>query len=235
VRVSQTPAPQLPRAVVFDFDLTLADSSTAVVECSNRALAELGFQTAEPQRVRGTIGLTLPQAFRELTGADDPLLAAEFSKRFVAHADGVMVLHTHVYPAVPALLASLRSRGVRLAIVSTKFRYRIEAILSKSGIPGAVDVIVGGEDVKQHKPHAEGLLCALERLEVPASLAVYVGDHPLDAETAARAGTAFVAVRTGVSTTQTWSSWQPLDVIDDLGGLLDVLARERDCSTLENI
>ena len=70
--------------------------------------------TAEPQRVRGAIGLTLPQAFRELTGADDPLLAAEFSKRFVAHADRVMVLHTHVYPAVPALLASLRSRGVRL-------------------------------------------------------------------------------------------------------------------------
>src|SRR5689334_224772 len=112
--VPETSPRELPGAVVFDFDLTLADSSAAVVECSNRALEELGFQTADPQQVRGTIGLTLPRAFRELTGIQDPPLEAEFSRRFVAHADRVMVLQTHVYPAVPSVLASLRASGVRL-------------------------------------------------------------------------------------------------------------------------
>jgi phosphoglycolate phosphatase len=150
-------------------------------------------------------------------------LEADYLRHFVARADEVMVSRTLLYPGVRATLASLRSRRIRSAIVSTKFRYRIEAILGRSGLANAVDIIVGGEDVKQHKPDPEGLLYALQRLEVQASSAVYVGDHPVDAETAARAGTAFVAVRTGVSPPETWSGCNPVGVIAHVGELCELL------------
>jgi hypothetical protein len=35
-------------AILFDFDLTLADSSAGVTECANHALRALGFAAAEP-------------------------------------------------------------------------------------------------------------------------------------------------------------------------------------------
>lgn len=211
------------RGVVFDFDLTLADSTVAVVECSNHALSAMGFKAMDSESVRRTIGLTLPQAFRELSGSGDPTLAAEYSRRFVGRADEVMVASTRVYEGVPATLQTLRDRGLRLAVVSTKFRYRIEAILAQSALSNAFEVIVGGEDVTEHKPHPEGLLHALARLNVTASQAIYVGDHPFDAEAAVRAGTAFVAVRTGVQSAEAWSACAPLGVIDDVSGLPELL------------
>jgi beta-phosphoglucomutase-like phosphatase (HAD superfamily) len=74
--------------------------------------------------------------------------------------------------------------------------YRIAAILRRAGLERAVDLIVGAEDVTEHKPHPQGLLSALEQLGVVSARAVYVGDHPLDAEAAARAGLLFIAVLT---------------------------------------
>ncbi len=215
------------KAVVFDFDLTLADSTLAVVECSNHALVAMGFEPAEAQQVRGTIGLTLPQAFRTLTGRSDPNLESEYSRRFVSRADEVMVAWTQVYPQVPQALEALRGRGIRLAIVSTKFRYRIEQILAKAGLSEAVDVIVGGEDVQRHKPHPEGLLRAIAQLEVDRAQALYVGDHRVDAEAAQAAGTHFVAVRTGVSLPEAWDQWPQVCVVDNVGGLPEFVSAPR--------
>jgi len=169
-------------AILFDFDLTLADSSAAVTECANHALRALGLAAAEPGLVHQTIGLSLVQSFR-----------------------------------------ALRDRGLRTAIVSTKFRYRIEDILRRADSSGLVDVIVGGEDVAQHKPHPEGLLRALRLLDVHASRAVYVGDHSVDAQAAASAEIPFVGVLTGVTDAEAWAAFAPLRIIASVTELLGVL------------
>lgn len=213
-------------AVIFDFDLTLADSTGPVIECASYALARLGMGPASADDVRRTIGLTLPQSFHALTGSDDPGLAAEYVRHFVSRADVVMVSGTHVYPSVPPMLASLHGRGVRLAIVSSKLRRRIAAILQSAGLSSTIDVILGAEDVTLPKPHPQGLLRALERLQVEASRSLYVGDHPVDAEAAARAGIPFVAVRTGSSSPETWGTPAPLRIIDDAGQLRGVVDGE---------
>ena len=44
-----------------------------------------------------------------------------------------------------------------------------------------------------------GLLLALQRLNLPALEVLYIGDHPVDAEAASRAGLPFMAVLTGTS------------------------------------
>jgi phosphoglycolate phosphatase len=213
------------QAVIFDFDLTLADSTAPVVECANHALVAMGLPAGDAEHVRRTIGLPLPQVFRALTGRSDATLEGEFSRRFVARADEVMVAGTQVYPEVPDALRALRFHRVRLAIVSTKFRYRIEQILTKAGLTNCVDMIVGGEDVRQHKPHPEGLQCAMARLGVHASRTLYVGDHPLDAEAARAAGAGFVAVLTGVSPPSVWETLPAIAVLDSLGGLIDLVMR----------
>lgn len=215
----------LIRTVVFDFDFTLADSSAAVVECANHALGLMGLGSCEPERVCRTIGLSLSETFRRLTHGDDPRLAAEFSRHFLERADEVMALRAAIFPGVPATLSALRRSGMRLAIVSTKRRRTIEAILECAALTGAVDVIVGGEDVQQHKPHPEGLLAALAQLETDVSQALYVGDHPVDAQAAARAGMAFVAVRTGYSPPETWNAYAPLAIVDGVSGVLDLVNR----------
>ena len=95
---------------------------------------------------------------------------------------------TTMYPWVPETVSALRATGCRLGIVSSKYRYRIERILAESGLAPHFEVIVGGEDVSQLKPDPAALLLALQRLGLSAADVLYVGDHPVDAAAASRAG-----------------------------------------------
>ena len=211
-------------AAVFDFDLTLADSTAGAVECSNHALRRLGLPPADPAAIHRTIGLPLPRAFHVLTGADDPARGEAFATCFIERADEVMVDLTALFPDVPEMLARLRDAGVRAAIVSTKFRRRIESILAREKLRDAFEAIVGGEDVARLKPDPEGLRRALRALDVPGARAVYVGDHPIDAEAAARAGVRFVAVLTGCSSAADFAGWDVAHVLPSLAPLPTALA-----------
>ena len=168
------------RAVIFDFDLTLADSRAGATECVNYALRALGLPEAAPVAIHRTVGLSLPRTFEILTGIRDRQKVDEFRRLFAARADQVMIELTTVYPEVRSVIANLRAAEMRMAVVSTKFRYRIEGILGRDGLLNEFDVIVGGEDVANHKPDPEGLLLAIAELALPTPLVVYVGDHPVE-------------------------------------------------------
>ncbi|MGC7406911.1 HAD family hydrolase [Pandoraea pneumonica] len=197
---------QTIRAVIFDFDLTLADSSEAIIECTQHALARLECAPVTPAQIHGVIGLSLPIMYHTLSGDTDATRAEAFVQYFVARADEIMVQSTRIYPEVPGLLTALREQGLALAIVSTKFRHRIDAILTRAGLRSHVDMIVGGDDVKRHKPDPEGITYALGQLGIPATQAIYVGDHDVDARAAEQAGTGFIGTVSGTTSFDGWAA-----------------------------
>ncbi|WP_175976417.1 HAD-IA family hydrolase [Burkholderia sp. BCC1047] len=211
------------RAVIFDFDLTLADSSAAIVACTEYALHQLGAARSTPAQIGAVIGLPLPDMFRSLTGETGTARADAFARHFVARADEIMVPGTRIYPEVPPLLAALRERGLAVAIVSSKFRYRIDAILARNGLQSLVDVLIGGEDVQRHKPDPEGLVQALARLGLPAAAAIYVGDHAVDALAAERAGVPFVGAVSGMTSFDAWARVGKRAVPTHIGELVAIV------------
>jgi phosphoglycolate phosphatase-like HAD superfamily hydrolase len=78
-----------PRAVLFDFDLTLVDSVQGVTDSANHALHALGLPTVGAEVVRRTIGLPLEQTLTELSGSTDPALMAGYVDAMPAAAAGV--------------------------------------------------------------------------------------------------------------------------------------------------
>ena len=83
----------------------------------------------------------------------------------------------------------------------------------------AFHVIIGGEDVKQHKPHPQGLFEAMERLECSPESMVYVGDSEVDAELARRAGVPVVIVLSGVTPRERFDNYEPLAVLENVSEL----------------
>ena len=187
------------KAVIFDFDYTLADSSKGIIECINYALRELGLTSVTTEVACETIGLSLGDTFFKLTGINNTKLKESFIRLFVNRADKIMVGMSYLFENVPDIIKLLKTKGIKLGIVSTKFRYRIETILAQHGMSELFDIIVGGEDVLSPKPDPEGLNMAIERLELHSSDVLYIGDSVTDAETARRAGIAFAAVLSGVT------------------------------------
>ncbi len=209
--------------IIFDFDYTLADSSQGVLSCINYALTGLGFPETTYDVSCRTIGLSFLETYSTLTGRPAQE-GEEFIHLFIERAEVVMADMTRLFDGTPGVVHSLNQLGLRLGIVSTKLRYLIETILERVGLFSYFDVIVGGEDVLNHKPNPESLLLAMAKLEATPQNAVYVGDSVVDAKTAEAVGMPFIAVLSGVT---------PPDAFDDLPSI-QILDSIRDLPTFIN-
>ena len=216
------------RAVLFDFDYTLADTSKGVMESINFALDALHVSRVSYEAVCKTIGMPLQVAFHTLTGKAEEQKTDEFIKLFTKRADEVMAHMAVLYDTVPDVIRRLKEREFLLGIVSTKFHYRIEAILKRYGLFDAFNVIVGGEDVMQQKPDPAALQLALQTLgNIDPASAFYVGDSTIDAEAAKRAHMPFVAILSGTTQREDFNSYSPDAVCENLHQVADwVLSRD---------
>jgi len=209
--------------IIFDFDYTLADSSKGAVESINFALNELGFPKAKPEEISKTIGSSLEETFLALVGQQHITKCEEFRRLFIKKADKVMADFTFVYELVPGVVQELRNNGCKLAIFSSKLRYRIEAILKRENLLSSFDVIVGWEDVSKPKPDPEGLLTICQKLNTSVEKSLYIGDTVTDAVTARRAGISFIAVLSGVTPQENFSEYHVYKIITNLNQLPNII------------
>ena len=214
-------------AIIFDFDYTLADSSPGIIESANYALSRLGLPPATPDTIRRTIGLSLPATLLALAGPEHGSphanLEQAFQDYFVERADEVMADSTTLFDFVPDTVRELSKRGLKLGIVSSKYRRRIEAVLEREGLRDRFGVIVGGEDVSAFKPDPGGLISAVKKLASVPKNVLYVGDSLVDAETAKRASVPFVAVLSGVTERHEFSEYTVQHVLRSVSELPAIL------------
>jgi phosphoglycolate phosphatase len=212
------------KALIFDFDYTLGDSTVPIVNAAQGALREMGWPLPDKEAVRRTVGYTLQDAYTLLTGDRDPERQERFFTRFREIARETMARDTVLLPGAAELLAALHARGVKLAVVSTKGKDNICAIFRRFSLERLFSCIVGSEDVAAHKPDPEGLLFAMDRLHVVPGETLFIGDTLLDAEAALRAGTDFAAVTTGTTEAAAFHAFPCKRIASDLFELSSWLA-----------
>ncbi len=207
------------QAVLFDFDYTLADASEGIAACISYALAKMGLPSASKQDMLHTVGLSLKETFVSLTGIKDEGQAVRFTEFFVQKSDEVMVTGTRLYQDALPCLYALKQEGYRLAVVTTKYHRRIDAVFAREQAAGIFDAILGGDDVKEPKPSPEGIFLALDALQCPPSRALYVGDSLVDAKTAQAAQIHFAAVLTGTTSAAQFEEFPRIGVYQGLSSL----------------
>ena len=214
---------EAPRAVIFDFDLTLVDSSPGFEASHCYAAERVGVPPPSLEATRRTIGTPLPLAVPLLYGPAIDGRVDEYIEVYQAHADEVMGPLTLILPSTPETLARLNDAAIPAAIVSQKLRYRVEEVLRREDLLGAFACVLGAEDVPAFKPDPSGLLLVLQRLNVPAGDAIYVGDTTIDAEAAANAGLRFVAVLTGPTTREDFAFFTTAAILENVTALPGLL------------
>jgi phosphoglycolate phosphatase len=211
------------KALIFDFDLTLADSSKGIFQCINYAVEKMGLDRYDYSSIKKLIGYSLTETFKILTGNDKNEDAEKFKAFFTEHADIVMNDNTFLFNEVYNVIPCLKKEGFLLGIVSTKYRYRIAGVLEREKLLNYFDCIIGGEDVKQHKPSAEGLLLAVKKLNLNNQDALYIGDTLIDAETAKTANIDFIGVLSGETREADFKEYHVTTVIQNLSYLYSLL------------
>ncbi|HLF72370.1 MAG TPA: HAD family hydrolase [Dehalococcoidia bacterium] len=212
------------KALVFDFDGTLAEARDAFVECYRRASVSLGLTQPTREDVMHFIGTPVPVAFLQMYPEQPESRAAEYAASFQRHADDVMAPLTTMLDGVPEALRVLHAAGYKLGIVSQKLRRRLDDMLRREDLRECFGVLIGGDDMPAFKPDPRGLVLAIDALGVTPDGTLYIGDTPIDAETAQRANVGFIGVLSGVFGSDHFAPFNPLTVLEsvrDLPAYLD--------------
>ncbi len=189
--------------VLFDFDGTLMDASSAICAAFRAALGE-GTRIDDAQ-IRLMIGRPLRDMFRsvhpEATDHDVDGLVERYRDVFLP------LSATESHPVAGAVEAVRRlAPSKRLGIVTTRLSDGALRMLHAHGLSDAFGCVIGLEHVRHPKPDPEPVQRALEALHTAPSRAVMVGDTPEDILAGRRAGTVTVGVTTGAHDRDTLSS-----------------------------
>jgi len=209
------------KTYIFDFDFTLADASIGIIKSVNYALNQLGLNSAGCDDIRKTIGKTLEDILFDLTGISDNSVAGLFISHYGSMANKVMTANTALLDDTVKTLSLLKQSGRNTAIVTTKYRYRVNEALVKYNISELIDYIVGFEDVEIAKPSPEGLLKAIEHFGNDEQSVLYIGDSLVDANTAANASVDFAAVTTGTTASQDFLKLPHIYIAKNLTELME--------------
>lgn len=207
-------------AYIFDFDYTLADATEPVVQSFLYALEKMNLEKSSRQDIINTIGIPIGESYTILTGDDSEEGIALFKKYQKEKSDEITVPNTVFIGDAKEVLQTLKNRGKKIGIVSSRWGQRINDIFENLNSRELIDFIIGTEHVENYKPNPEGLFKMIDIMEVKNPL--YIGDSYIDAEAAQNAKIDFVGVTTGTTPREKLESYPHVAVLDDLKELLDV-------------
>ena len=92
-----------------------------------------------------------------------------------------LYLRIAAYPEVPAMLAELKSRGIKLAILSNGTPRMLAAAVANSGIAEYFDAVLSVEQVGVFKPHPSVYGMAPQRLKVNKEQICFLSSNGWDA------------------------------------------------------
>jgi phosphoglycolate phosphatase len=212
------------RAVLFDFDGTLADTAPDLAAAVNRMLVEQGHEPLPVERLRpfasaGARGLLFAAFDLKPDDAEYPALREQFLEYYAER----VCEETRLFPGIPELLAHLKERGIRWGIVTNKATRFTERIVLELKLDP--DCVACGDTTPHLKPHPASLLHAAGQLALPAAACCYLGDDLRDMKAAHAAGMRPIAVEWGYhhpdqGGPNTWQAaaviHRPMDLIDHL-------------------
>lgn len=189
----------MAQTYIFDLDGTLLDTLADLAASVNYALRTHHMPEHSLDDVRRFVGngvrLLMIRAVPD--GEQNPQFEAAFQtfrEHYMAHSLDT----THPYDGIPELLAELKARGKRLAVVSNKF-YAATQELCRHFFPDTIEVAIGEHEAEgiKKKPAPDTVIEALRQLGVTKENAVYVGDSDVDIATACNSGLPCISVLWG--------------------------------------
>lgn len=183
--------------ILFDFDGTLFDTSEGVTKCAAKALAEFGID-ADWQEITFFVGPPLEYAFTTFYDFNEEQCARAieiYRERYNRKG----IYEVAPYPGLAECLKSLREKGYRIGVGSSKPEYLCKDILKNHGFLELFDDVCGADEATGRSMKRDVLLEAMRRAGTPddPSKMVLIGDTAFDVEGAGELSMDCIAVSYG--------------------------------------
>ncbi|MFA5560305.1 MAG: HAD-IA family hydrolase [Acholeplasmataceae bacterium] len=167
------------KTFLFDLDGTLIDTPPLIistfVETFEHFFKDLKF---DYETLTTFLGQTLFKTFRNYT--DDEELVDQMVSYYRKKSEEKINSQLNAFDNAVKTLKTLKEQGHNVGIVTSKMKAVATSHLDKTGLLPYVDLVIGYEDVIEHKPSPEGLLKAVDYFNAEKERTYYVGDHEHD-------------------------------------------------------
>ena len=172
------------KAVLFDFDGTLANTLPFYVRAYKKALKQIGFELKEEEIVKQCFGKKEDIICAKL---GLPEKTAEFAKSYF---EGVKTLFktAELFPDTLKTIEYLRKRNIKIAIITFAYRWYISKMMNQFELSPLIDLIISTDDVKEPKPNPESVFKTAHYFNVQPGETMVVGDSKSDILMAKNAG-----------------------------------------------
>jgi len=187
------------KTYIFDLDGTLLDTLGDLAASVNFAMRTHGMPEHSIDDVRRFVGNGVRKLMERAIpqGTENPLFEeafATFRQYYMEHSLDT----TKPYDGIQEMLAELKRRGCRLAVVSNKMMAATQE-LCRHFFLDTIEVAIGEHEAEgiRKKPAPDTVFAALRQLGVGKEGAVYVGDSDVDIQTARNSGLPCISVLWG--------------------------------------
>lgn len=176
----------MKKAVIFDLDGTLLNTLDDLADSTNYALSKFGYPTRTIDEVRQFVGNGVAKLIERAIpeGKNNPNFEkclAIFKENYAQN----MYNKTAPYNGIIEMLSNLKSKGIKIAVVSNKFDLAVKE-LCKKYFEGFIDFAAGENEAQgiKKKPAPDTVISVLNEFNFAPEDAVYVGDSDVDIMTA---------------------------------------------------
>lgn len=180
------------KAVIFDCDGVMFDTSTANRIYYNEVLENFGKSTMDEEQfvnvhmmdVKSAIAYLFPER-EDLRDVFECLKNIGYQK-FIPYMD--------MEPGLIELLNGLKSNGY-IRGIGTNRTNTMEKVLVEFDLASYFEIVVTAADVEKPKPAPDQLLMIMEQLKLTSEQILFVGDSEYDCQAAQNASVGFVAFK----------------------------------------
>lgn len=205
------------RAVLFDWDGTLADTRQVIVMAFQRVVGEIGV-SVNAEFIERRIGTGAEKTFKEILQAAGKPFDEALIKRLLARkieAEISLTSRVKLFPGAIELLEALQGK-TRIALASMNNRPVIEHLLESMKIHDCFEISLTVEEVNKFKPDPEIFLKCAAKLQVKPEECVVLEDSIFGVQAAHAARMKCIAVLTGVYSRAELATAKPGLIVDSL-------------------
>lgn len=211
--------------LLFDFDGTLGDTEPLIIESMKHTIKHFRpeVEISREEEI-SFLGPTLYQIFARY------LDESQIEEAVNIYRENNKELHPKLIKPMPnavELIKDLKAEGYTLGIVSSKKKDMVEYGIKLVGLENLFEVIIGYDEVKNHKPSPEGIFNACKELGVDHDNCIYVGDTSTDILAANNAGIYSIAYLTHPERRDALEDAKPNATVEDLLEIKEILKRNQ--------
>lgn len=181
----------MKKAVIFDLDGTLSDSIASIKYSCDKALKTFCLGPFTEQQYKYFVGDGAENLVRRALIAGGDTYLAHFQEALTLYRDIFRencMYHVKPYDGIPELIAALKKRGLKIAVLSNKPHAETVNVIETLFGKGCFDSIQGQRENVAIKPSPEGVFLILEEFGMTAEEILYLGDTATDMKTGKSAG-----------------------------------------------